>query len=95
MGLMKNTVRLGATFVTFSGSNVSGSPVTLVISEQNSGSIVANVSGSYIVQSSAGVYYYDFLVPLGTGNLIYEWSGVTEGSAIVNRGTLVREWISS
>ena len=93
MGLMKNTIRLGATFSTFADVVADPSSITLAIFEQSSGSVLVSLSGSSITRVSTGVYYYDYTVPLGTGNFIHEWSGTLEGSPIVNRGLVVREWL--
>ncbi len=96
MGLWKNTVRLKAIFSTFAGVLADPSNVTLTINDYTTGGSYVNASGSYIIRESLGTYYYDYTIqPPRNGKLLYEWSGVLEGSDIVNRGTIDKEFLKT
>jgi hypothetical protein len=93
MGMMKNTVRLMAEFTSFSDVLTDPTGIVLLITDQRTNSVLFTLSGSSIIKEDVGIYYHDFTVPTGTGNIIYEWSGTMEGSPIVNRGLLTKEWL--
>jgi len=93
MGLTKNTIRLIAEFTSFSGTLDDPSNITLTIDEQNTGVSLKSLTIADIIRDSLGSYHYDYTVPKGVGNLIYEWSGTMDGSPIVNRGLISREWL--
>lgn len=93
MGLMKNTVRLGAEFTTFDGDLVDPTSQTLVISNQKTSASIVSVDETGITRTSLGVYYYDYVVPVGITNLLYEWIANIEGTQVANRKILIREWI--
>jgi hypothetical protein len=93
MALMKNTVRLIGQFYNFSGILSNASDISIDISEERTNVPIIQVSGSEITLDSIGKYHYDFTIPLGTGNILYEWSGLLEGSPITNRGIITREWL--
>ena len=91
MTLVKNTVRLKAEFYNFAGVLSDPSTITLIIIVQTTKTIVASLVQSDLIRTNTGMWYYDFIVPVGNGNLIYEWSGILEGNPIVNRGIITRE----
>ena len=95
MGLTKNTVRLKVIFSTFAGvvTDVSGSSVNLTIYNKVNGTLIQNYSGSSITKESTGTYFYDYTIPVGPSDYVYEWSGLMEGTPIVNRGILQREYL--
>jgi hypothetical protein len=95
MGLTKNTVRLKAVFSTFAGvvTDVTGSSVSLTIYNKINGALIQSYSGSAITKESTGTYFYDYTIPVGPSDYVYEWSGTLEGNPIVNRGILQREYL--
>jgi hypothetical protein len=95
MGLWKNTIRLNASFSTFEDVLADPTDISLNMYTYPAGDVVLNVSGSMITRKSVGLYYYDYTIPNGPGKYVYEWKGVLEGSDIVNRGTVNREFLKS
>jgi len=93
MGLMKNTVRLGAIFTTFADALVDPTSQTLVISNSKTSASLVSVDETGITRESLGTYYYDYTIPVGNGNLLYEWIAIIDGTQVANRKTLIREWI--
>jgi hypothetical protein len=93
MTLTKNTVRLKAEFRNFAGVLADPQQITLDISYQLTSASIIHVVEADITKESTGIYHYDYPVPIGTGNLLYEWSGSLESSPIVNRGLITREWL--
>lgn len=91
MALMKNTVRLRAEFRNFDQELSDPSDITLTIYKQVNNQIMTSASPADIVRESLGTYHYDYLVPLGVGNLYYEWSGTLDTTVITNRAVLSRE----
>jgi len=95
VALVKNTIRLYATFTTFSDLFSDPTEITLTIREVNDKTLISSYSysASTITRESEGVYYATLTMPEGIGSLEYEWTGTLEDYPIVNRGTIAREWM--
>jgi hypothetical protein len=92
MALIGFAVRLEVTFRTFAGLLIDPVDIFLNIYEEGSHTPIETVNGTALTKSSVGVYYYDYVIPDGVGNLEYEFTGTANGVPIGSRATLPRTW---
>lgn len=86
-----DTVRLTASFYDF--SDVLADPTDIKITVYD-GKRNKLVDAATAIKSSTGVYYYDYTLPsTGFDPLIYEFSGTLEGTTVLGRSTIEREWV--
>lgn len=91
MAYIGDTVRLKCFFRTFSGKEINPVNVMLKIYDNQQQEIDSfNLDDTNKID---GVYFYDYVIPAGTGNLIYEFAGVYNDKPIVTRGELKRVWV--
>lgn len=86
-----DTVRLTASFYSFSNALADPANVKITIYDGRKTKLVDGVAAT---KSSTGIYYYEYLVPsTGFDPLTYEFSGTLEGSTVLGRATIEREWV--
>jgi len=93
LSIIGNTVRLQATFKRFDGILSDPESLTFKVYDSSKRLIFAD-NLTNINKISVGLYYYDYLIPNGIGDLTYEFSGILEGSVILGRGNIDREFKS-
>ena len=85
---------MGAVFTTFSGDLVDPTSQTLTIMNEKTSASLVSVDETGITKESLGTFYYDYTIPVGHTNLLYEWIAIVEGTQVANRAILAREWIA-
>jgi len=91
LAIIGNTIRLYAEFKTWAGVLSDPQSIEIKITD-NTGLVLVTANEPNIKKESTGVYYYDFTIPNGNGNIVYEWKAQLELSDILNRGTIIREF---
>lgn len=86
-----DTIRLKATFYTFEGVVADPSNVMLKVYDEDRRVLVEADDGD-LSHPSAGVYYYDYTTDV-EGELVYEFSGLGEGTTILRRGVFVVKFV--
>ena len=90
MAYIGDTIRLKCKFRTFNGTSINVDDVILTIYDDKK--IIESIQLDD-TNKIDGVYFYDYVIPAGTGNLIYEFAGVYNDKPIVTRGELKRVWV--
>jgi len=90
MAYTGDTIRLYGRFYNWSGelSDVTDPGITIFDGKGNQ--IITDVP----TRQQAGVYYFDYTIPTGFSDpLVYEISGLMEGTPILARSTIDRRWV--
>lgn len=90
MAYTGDTIRLYGRFYNWSGelSDVTEPGITIFDGKGNQ--IITDVP----IRQQAGVYYFDYTIPAGFSDpLVYEISGIMEGTPILARSTIDRRWV--
>ena len=87
MSLNKDTLRLTITYQDFTPDTVS-----LKIYDESKVQIGTTITS--LINSSTGVYYYDYVIPASNTKkqYWYEFTAVYSGTTIVNRDYFYGEW---
>lgn len=96
MALVGNTVRLTASFYNFAGvlTDPTGGSIVVKFYDSKMVQIGATVPLSLANQTSAGVYKYEYTIPVTTSpTIIYEFSGTVDGVTSLNRGVIPVRWV--
>ena len=94
MAIVGNTVRLRCEFSTFAGAPIDPSQVNLNIYNSVKKLIFGPVPMMMLEGHVIGVFEYDYVIPADASSLIYyEFTGTTEGTPIVARGSIPITWI--
>lgn len=89
---MGNTVKLRAEFRDYEGVLYDPSSIELKIYNPSKTQLGNTISITDNDKVSVGIYEYEYTIPIGTGNLTYEFKGVTGGMPVIGRGTIIRSW---
>jgi hypothetical protein len=83
------TVKLTADFTGFEGGHIDPDNITLNVYDVLGEPMIDEVNITSHYKVSAGVYCYEYPIPLGTkGDLLYEFLGYINGAPIVIRDIL-------
>ena len=93
MAIVGNTVRLTAEFKTFNDVYSNPTDITLKIYNKRNIQVGDTISITAEHKTSTGIYSYDYTIPSGNDELIYEFSGMLEGTAILGRSAIVVGWV--
>ncbi len=88
-----NTIRLKCNFKTFAGVDSDPESITLKIYNKYRKQIGNTISITNTNKVSTGNYQYDYTVPSGYDQIIYEYSGTLEGSTITARDAIDVSWV--
>lgn len=92
MAIMGNTIKLRAEFRDYDGELYDPSTVTLKIYNTNRNQLGSTVTVTDNDRVDVGIYECEYTVPIGSGNLTYEFEGITGSMPVVGRGTIIRSW---
>lgn len=90
MAYTGDTIRLYGRFYNWSGelSDVSDPGITIFDGKGNQ--VITDVP----TRQQAGIYFFDYIIPAGFSDpLVYEISGILEGTPILARSTIDRRWV--
>ncbi|MEA0553764.1 hypothetical protein U1P98_07520 [Lysinibacillus irui] len=90
--MIGNTVALKVKFANESGMLYDVTDVKLVIYNDRK-KVIHEVDGDQIEKVDTGTYKYEYTIPNGSGQIYYEYQAMYQGSLIVGRRILTREWI--
>ncbi|WP_066639694.1 hypothetical protein [Desulfolucanica intricata] len=92
MVLIGDTVRLKVFFKTFDGTAVDPTNITLKIYDDTQQEIeTININDTNKI--NVGVYFYDYVIPSGEGDLYFEFTGLVNNLPIVTRKLIKRSWL--
>lgn len=91
--IIGDTVRLMASFYTFSNVLADPDDVEVNIYEYKTEEKV-NSEPLTAVKSETGKYYCDYTIPDVDDNLVYEFTGILEGTPTTNRKILRVSWLN-
>lgn len=90
MAYTGDTIRLYGRFYNWSGVQADVTLPVVIIYDGKGNEITTGVPS----KESTGVYYYEYLIPSNYSDpLIFEMSGILEGSTILARSTIERRWV--
>lgn len=92
MAYVGDTVRLKCHFRTFNGNSVEPTNVTLTIYDDQK-QIIENINLDDTNKLDVGVYFYDYVIPDGNSDLVYEFAGTYNNKPILARGEIKVKWI--
>jgi hypothetical protein len=89
--IIGDTIRLKATFYNYSGALADPDSVTAKIYSHIGQILLATGAAT---KESTGVYYYDYTVPADVpGLIVYEFSGMMDGTPTAGRATFEKVWV--
>jgi len=91
MVLINDTVRLKVYFKTFDGIAVDPTNITLKIYDDNQ-QILETISIDDTNKINVGIYFYDYIIPSGEGDIYFEFAGLVNNLPIVTRKLIKRSW---
>lgn len=89
--IIGDTIRLTAQFKNWTGELDDPSDVSVLVYDQNRNEL-ATIAGASVINTETGKYYAEYVVP-DVKMLIYEFTGILEGSVITQRKTLNPVWL--
>lgn len=89
MAIIGTTVRLKGTFTNLAGvvTDLDDPPVLNIYDGNRS-----LINNQTCTRESAGVYYYDYEIPDGSGPIFWEMSGLLVSLPVLSRSKMEREW---
>lgn len=91
--LIGDTIRLKVTFADFTGAAVDPTDIKLKIYDSGR-TLLETITIDASCKVAAGQYQYDYTVPTGVGNLVYEFAGTYGNKPILGRAVLDRGWVA-
>lgn len=88
-----DTIRLRVEFKDFNGNYADPTGITLKIYDAALQQIGNDISIGAGEKISTGIYEYDYTVPSGTEEFIYEFSGTLNGSTVLGRLSVDTEFV--
>lgn len=92
MALINDTIRLKVYFKSFEGAAVDPNNITLTIYD-NGQQQLETIDIDDTNKLNVGVYFYDYIIPSGEGDIYIEFSGLVNDKPILTRKLLKRSWI--
>jgi len=92
MAIIGNTIKLKAEFKTFSDVYANPTDITLKIFNKNRKQIGTTIDITDADKISTGIYLYEYTLPYGYNELVYEFAGILEGDIILGRSTILLDW---
>lgn len=93
MPLIGNTIKLRAEFKDFDGIPYDPTDITLTVYDDNRVLVSGPISLGEGNKISNGVYEYDYTIPAGNTNLVYEFKGLIGGKPVLGRSKISRTWV--
>lgn len=92
MALINDTVRLKVFFKTFGGTAIDPTNITLKIYDDKQQEIESiNIDDTN--KLDVGIYFYDYIIPSGKGDIYFEFAGLVNDLPIVTRKLIKRSWL--
>jgi hypothetical protein len=92
--IIGNTVRITHTYMSWAGEPIDVTDPTLKIYEGvASGVPLATIPLTAAERTGVGAYQYDYTIPPGVYDLIFEFSGTAEGAPEVTRISMPRTYV--
>jgi len=92
MALIDNTIKLTAEFKTFDAEYRDPTSITLIIYNKNRRQVGETIDITVDDKVSTGIYQYYYTIPTGYTDLVYEFSGILEGTTVTGRSSIVCDW---
>ncbi|ADL07752.1 hypothetical protein [Thermosediminibacter oceani] len=90
MALVGDTIRLYVEFRNFENEKIDPSNINLQILDEQ-GQEIENITIDSSNKLDVGKYFYDYVVPEGTGDLYFVFSGICNNKPIKAKGKFSRE----
>lgn len=91
--LSGDTVQLTVEFKTFAGAYADPTDISLTIYDTNKNIVTSYDLVSPTNTTGTGQWFYNYTVPDGYKELIYEFSGTLESTTILSRKILPITWV--
>ncbi|MFA5130419.1 MAG: hypothetical protein WC477_05940 [Patescibacteria group bacterium] len=93
MAYTGDTIRLKCSFYNFAGALANPTGVALKIYDGKR-TVITAVASADLTLEGTGIIYYDWtVISTNFDPIVFEYSGSLEGSPILGRSTIEREWV--
>lgn len=94
MAIILNTVRITGSFVTWAGSLSDAEEPKLLVYEGSSQEPMETIELTQENHVSTGIYQVDYVIEKGRKELVFEITGLVEGTPETGRIAVDRQWLS-
>lgn len=89
----EDTIRLKVEFKDFIGNYADPTDIALKICDAAHNQVGNDITIGAGEKVNTGIYEYDYTVPAGTEEFIYEFSGTLNGSTVLGRSSVDTEFV--